>query len=168
MAYIQNEINYTGPGIYMLRGVNNSFVYIGSAKNIRSRIKTHNQALKKSNGQSKHMRAKLAGDEVFEAVILEKISPKHSLYYLNSREAYYIKQYNACGENGLNSATVNDRLEKDIKFIEFSLSEFKKRASENAQKGTQYTDFLVGVTENNMRLCVKYLQKGLRKIEEVC
>lgn len=164
MAFIQNEVEYDGPGIYLLRGVNNDFVYVGKSNNVSRRIKQHDYALRSQNGQSDHIRKKLSGGEIFYAEILDKISPDRSRYYIRDLEAFYIDRYDAYGDNGLNQAPIDTHIKINgslrngysalrgrVDWLYRMVGRYEERALLNTTKHTDYTEKLMGCVERDIK-----------------
>lgn len=187
MAYIQNFVDYDGPGIYLLKGINNDFVYVGKSKHIASRIRQHDSALRSKNGQSKYVRQKLSGNEIFQAEILEKISPDRSKFYIKDREAFYVKQYDAYGDNGLNYASVSSgscssplhnsmrslyggggdtlmSLRYSMNILMLKVNEYEERMQANTTRHTDYTEKLMGCIERDIASLCSYIIQDLQPI----
>lgn len=166
MAYIKNNINYGGPGIYMLKS-ESGYTYIGKAKNVAYRLSQHNENLKTWRGLSNRFKEVITKEDVFEAIILEQISYERSEYYLKEREKFYIDKYNALGEFGLNTISGSYYLHDEINRLCNLLKEYDKRVVKNtSEERSEYTDYFVGVTEANMRCAARNLIDGLSKLRE--
>lgn len=75
-------------GIYYLKNIENNKLYIGSSKNIRSRIYNHKNKFKNQKHSNPYLQNAVNkhGFEVFECGILEKCDEKDLL----SKEQYYL------------------------------------------------------------------------------
>lgn len=146
--YIKNIPDYNGAGIYMLKGINNDLIYIGSSSNIRKRLLAHEHAIATKGGSSNKMQSMIKPEYKFEATILEKITDNHTRYYLYNRENYYINKFNTCNNNGLNSVPASgyknstSALLKDLKCLISSVNDLDKRMnSESCNE--KYTERLI-------------------------
>ena len=95
--------DYTGAGIYMIRNNVNGKVYIGSAKNVHNRIKSHDQSMRKGTCNSKFLEDVKKG-HTFACNILEKFD-NIMFVELMKREKYYSDKYNSF-KNGYNTAPI--------------------------------------------------------------
>lgn len=75
-------------GIYYLKNINNNKLYIGSSKNIRSRIYNHKNKFKHQKHSNPYLQnvVNKYGFEIFECGLLEKCDEKDLL----KREQYYL------------------------------------------------------------------------------
>lgn len=96
---------YDGPGIYKIENLVNGKVYIGSSKNVRQRILSHDTSFR---CKKVHCNYKFCEDiskgHKFKAEVLEKCR-NMAFYELRDREAYYVEKYNSF-EEGYNSEPV--------------------------------------------------------------
>ena len=96
---------YDGPGIYKIENLTNGKVYIGSSKNIKQRILSHDSSFR---NRSVHCNYKFYEDiekgHKFKAEVLEKCR-NMAFYELRDREEYYVKKYNSF-KTGYNSEPV--------------------------------------------------------------
>lgn len=95
--------DYEGAGIYMIRNNVNGKVYIGSAKNIHSRIKKHDQSMRKEICNEKFLEDIEKG-HTFTCEILEKCD-NIMFVELIIREKYYSEKYNSF-KDGYNTAPI--------------------------------------------------------------
>lgn len=83
-------------GIYCIRNIINDKVYIGKAKDIYNRIRSHKYNLRKrSNDENIHLINAWYkyGEEAFEYIVVEELDLDDQL--LREREDYWIVKYNA-------------------------------------------------------------------------
>lgn len=83
-------------GIYKIENLKNGKVYVGQSRNIEKRWAQHCEELKKGTHHNKHLQRAYDkyGTDAFRFSIVEECD----LNDLDSREMYYIKQYNAFTE----------------------------------------------------------------------
>lgn len=84
---------YDGMGIYAIIDENDK-MYIGSSKNIKSRLSQHRNALAGGYGNKKLLEA-LEKGLTFRCEILEKVPFGHDTYHLREREKYYSEKYDS-------------------------------------------------------------------------
>lgn len=90
----------TNQGIYLIRCLNNNKVYIGRSVDVRCRILTHLNELKRNIHSNSYMQYSFNkyGEDSFKFKVLEVVDNKGEL---NKREAYWGSYYKAI-ENGFN------------------------------------------------------------------
>lgn len=177
MAKILNIPGYNGAGVYLIKGTNNPYIYVGSSIHVATRIVQHQQAFA-HNGNTKRMQKLLHDDDCFEVSVLEKIPDTRSQYYLYDREYYYANKLNAYGENGLNAGTIQYHrmypysnlpntlgIYNDIWLLISSAKELESRI-ENPHWGETYRHYLIGVTEENFRQTLRRMLSSLTPINE--
>lgn len=154
---IKDVPGYTGAGVYALVDENGK-KYIGSAKNVKSRIQKHNKELQKAlDGEtsqaSKSMIDAAKAGHIFRAVLVEKLPESGSLYDLRDMERRYLNEagglkstYNTEEvpnqreehRKVLNwwktSETRSKKKEKIIKDIEKRIEEYTKPIAEEKKK----------------------------------
>ncbi len=87
---------YSGAGIYALINVSSGRMYIGSAINIRQRIKSHDTRMR--NGYpNERFKSDVAMGDFFTTIILEKMDSPTKAELLE-KEASYIKHFNALSD----------------------------------------------------------------------
>ena len=167
---IKNIPKYDGAGIYMIKGTNNDLVYVGSSVNIHKRLLEHERAISTKGGSTNRMRSMIKSEYQFDAAILEKVSGNHTKYYLHSREDYYIKKFNACGENGLNSIPASGHknstsaLSKDLKCLISSINILNKRMN-NIDSNKKYTEDLILSADKCTRIILESMLQNMQYIK---
>ena len=95
--------DYEGPGIYMIRNTTTGKVYIGSAKNVRRRIKQHDLYMR-SGWCNNKFKDDIAKGHKFTCEIIEQYD-SITLIELRDRELFFVTKYN-CYDEGYNTAHV--------------------------------------------------------------
>lgn len=95
--------NHEGPGIYMIKNIVTGKVYIGSAKNVRSRIKQHDLYMRRGWCNNKFQEDIDKGYK-FTCEMVEQYD-SITLLELRDRELYFVMKYN-CYDEGYNVAHV--------------------------------------------------------------
>lgn len=170
--YIENIPEYNGAGIYMLKGINNKLVYVGSSIHIAKRILEHQHAIEHNGGSSNRMRLMIKSDYKFEAIVLERISNSHTTYYLKHRENYYVKKFNACGENGLNSVPVGGyknnclfALQKDLSNLKFAIDHLEKAINNYTTNNSAYKERLILYADSTVRSILESMMKKMKQMD---
>lgn len=178
MAKILNIPDYNGAGVYLIKGINNPYKYVGSTIHVAARIVQHQQVFAR-NGGNKKMKKVLSDDDCFEVCVLEKISDKRSKYYIYDREYYYAVTLNSYGEDGLNSGTIQYHggysfhnlqsktlgIYNDIKLLMLYAKDLENRI-ENKNWGEEYQSYLIGVTEKNLRRVLQNMLDNLQPLNK--
>lgn len=94
--------DYDGIGIYRIYNPVNGKSYIGSSENIKKRIYQHLRAFKTGKCNLK-FKDDIEDFPLFELEILEKIPYGSNLFYILSKESYYINLFDSY-KNGYNNA----------------------------------------------------------------
>lgn len=172
--YIENIPEYNGAGIYMLKGINNELVYIGSSIHIAQRILQHENAMKCEGGSSNRMKSMIKPEYKFEVIVLEKISENRTTYYLLDRENYYMKKFNACGENGLNSRPVAgydlddcaSGLQLDLKCLKGCIEQLERTTNDTIHN-KKFVDYLTVCAESRVRLALENMLQKMKQIKDM-
>lgn len=104
--------DYEGPGIYIIRNLVNGRIYVGSARNIKRRMKEHDYYFRKGYCNNK-IQADIDLGHKFTSDILEKCSGM-TFVEMRDREDYYVQKYD-CYNTGYNSQWVPTYRLKDYK-----------------------------------------------------
>lgn len=88
--------DYTGVGIYSLRD-DRGRVYIGSAKNVRERVMSHNRLMRYGK-ENQAINAAIASGFTFTASVVERLPPSTNTYQLREAERRYIDLATRHGE----------------------------------------------------------------------
>lgn len=87
---------YSGAGIYALVNISSGRLYVGSAINIKQRIKSHDTRMR--NGYpNERFKPDVSKGDYFTTVVLEKMN-NPSTTELLEKEAYYINHFNAISD----------------------------------------------------------------------
>jgi group I intron endonuclease len=91
------------PAIYGIINRTNGKLYVGSAINVRLRVRQHFLRLRANAHISKHLQSayNLYGEGAFGVVVLEMVDDP---FQLIPREQYYIDLFHPLGENGYNTS----------------------------------------------------------------
>ena len=173
MAEILNIPEYEGAGVYMIKGINNDLIYIGSSKNVKRRLHTHRSCFRNGRFQSKKMKDLIKEYHVFDVEILEKVSPELSVYYLEDMERFYIKKYNSYGHNGLNGSPSGymhkykhtlHGIREDLWCLVAAVNEFEKRMDDTSLQG----EHRVRLVHSSEKRIYHRLNDMIQKINGVC
>jgi len=89
---------FDGPGVYMLKNINNGKIYIGASIHLRQRILSHDRSFR---NEDTYCSIKLFEDvkkgHGFRAEIVEKYD-SITRWKLRAREAYFVKLYGKSNE----------------------------------------------------------------------
>lgn len=180
MAKILNIPDYNGAGVYLIKGINNPYIYVGSSIHVSKRILQHQQAFA-HNGSTKRMQELLHDDDCFEVDVLEKIPDMLSKNYLYDREYHYAIKLNAYGENGLNAGAIQNHsrsshihwksqpyplgIYTDIQLLISYAKDLEARAQSTKWRDA-YKYRLIGITEKNIRRTLQDMLCRLAPMKE--
>lgn len=168
---IKNIPDYNGAGIYMIKGINNDLVYIGSSVNIHKRLLAHEYAISTNGGSSNKMKSSIKPEYQFEAIILEKIANNHTTYYLHNRENYYINKFNIHSDNVLNSVPASgyknstSELLKDLECLIGSINVLDKRMN-GVIHNEKYTERLILSADKCTRSILESMLQKMQYIKD--
>jgi group I intron endonuclease len=132
-------------GVYQIKNLVNSKIYIGSSVNIKARWATHRSSLRKKMHHSAALQRAWDkyGADCFEFSILELIDDKSQIF---ERETYYVELFkSANGKDGYNTLVIGGSA------VGFKHSEETRKRMSEAQKAIPY--------EKRLKYCVSFAGK---------
>ncbi len=133
-------INFNLSGVYQIRNLLNSEIYIGSAVNFRKRWNTHRSCLRNNKHTNKFLQRawNKYKESSFEFSILLKCSPEECISCETYLKNYYCADYNLCevGNNrlGLKHSEETKKKMSDIRRGKFPSKESRVKMSESARQ----------------------------------
>lgn len=168
---IKDVPGYTGAGVYALVDENGK-KYIGSAKNVKSRIQKHNKELQKAlDGEtsqaSKSMIDAAKAGHIFRAVLVEKLPDTGNMYDLRDMERRYLDDAGGT-KSTYNTAEVPNQREEHLRSLHWwKTAETRSRKKEEIIRGyerriKEYTKPIAGASKKDRIMISTSLEEGAK------